>query len=90
MTKEEFENKDWLGENIQTLRPINIKNFIIFDNDNYKLFNSILKLDRAVNISYTRRLTGAGQSKKCNSGLFAFFSLNIFWEFCLDDVTAIR
>ena len=31
---EEFENKDWLGENVQTLRPINIKNFIIYDNDN--------------------------------------------------------
>jgi ribosomal protein L11 methyltransferase len=48
---EEFENKDWLGENIQTLRPINIKNFIIYDNDNYKLFNPTKKLLK-INASY--------------------------------------
>ena len=41
---EEFENKDWLGENIQTLRPINIKNFIIYDDNNFKLFNPTKKL----------------------------------------------
>ena len=48
---EEFENKDWLGENIQTLRPINIKNFIIYDNDNFKLFNPTKKLLK-INASY--------------------------------------
>ena len=41
---EEFENKDWLGENVQTLRPINIKNFIIYDDDNFKLFDPTKKL----------------------------------------------
>ena len=48
---EEFENKDWLGENVQTLRPINIKNFIIYDNDNFKLFNPTKKLLK-INASY--------------------------------------
>ena len=48
---EEFENKDWLGENIQTLRPINIKNFIIYDNDNFKLFDPTKKLLK-INASY--------------------------------------
>ena len=48
---EEFENKDWLGENIQILRPINIKNFIIYDNNNFKLFNPTKKLLK-INASY--------------------------------------
>ena len=48
---EEFVNKDWLGENIQKLRPINIKNFIIYDNDNFKLFNPTKKLLK-INASY--------------------------------------
>ena len=48
---EEFENKDWLGENVQTLRPINIKNFIIYDNDNFKLFDPTKKLLK-INASY--------------------------------------
>ncbi len=48
---EEFENKDWLGENVQTLRPINIKNFIIYDNDNFKLFNPT-KILLKINASY--------------------------------------
>ena len=57
---EEFENKDWLGENIQTLRPINIKNFIIYDNDNFKLFNPTKKLlkinssSRNIDVGITR------------------------------------
>ena len=48
---EEFDNKDWLGQNIQKLKPINIKNFIIYDNDNFKLFNPTKKLLK-INASY--------------------------------------
>ena len=48
---EEFENKDWLGQNIQKLKPINIKNFIIYDSDNFKIFNPTKKLLK-INASY--------------------------------------
>ena len=48
---EEFENKDWLGQNIQKLKPINIKNFIIHDSDIFKIFNPTKKLLK-INASY--------------------------------------
>ena len=48
---EEFENKDWLDENIQKLKPINIKNFVIYDSDNFKIFNPTKKLLK-INASY--------------------------------------
>ena len=48
---EEFKNKDWLGENIQKLKPINIKNFIIYDSDYFKIFNPSKKLLK-INASY--------------------------------------
>ena len=48
---EEFENKDWLSQNIQKLKPINIKNFVIYDSDNFKIFNPTKKLLK-INASY--------------------------------------
>ena len=48
---EEFENKDWLGQNIQKLKPINIKNFIIHDSDIFKIINPTKKLLK-INASY--------------------------------------
>ena len=48
---EEFENKDWLGQNIQKLKPINIKNVVIYDSDNFKIFNPTKKLLK-INASY--------------------------------------
>jgi len=68
---EEFENKDWLGENVQTLRPINIKNFIIYDNDNFKLFDPRLFWLFSVIFSILSFLITSNFSN-----LSSFFSIN--------------
>ena len=74
---EEFENKDWLGENVQTLRPINIKNFIIYDNDNFKLFNPTKKLLK-INASYAFGTGYHSTTRYCIENMYECFKSKKF------------
>ncbi len=71
---EEFENKDWLSENIQTLRPVNIKNFIVYDNDNFKLCNPTKKLLK-INASYAFGTGYHSTTRNCIENMYEFSKL---------------